>query len=176
MRLVVLFLLTVSISCWAQEMDQDSNQSTDFSTGPQYLMNFPVPEFLLQPIATPSLSLSTPPESNPNAAAAQGTGVLNPSAYEGLRAQTATESFWGVPTIPAESYAAGRASELGVSSAEPETSLGEGYFDAGVSRIVDDPESLRPIPLGDVARAAKANRQSVTRVFTNEDIARLDGR
>jgi hypothetical protein len=177
MRSITLFLLlALSGFCVAQDADQDTNRDTSFAAGPQYLMDFPVPASLLRPIETPSLDLSIPPATNPNAAPAQGTGELHAPGFGEWQSQAADErGFWGVPRISA-AYAPEESGESENVAAPPAAGLPAGYFDVGVSRIVTDVDSLRPIPLAEVARDAKAHPMKAARVFTNEDIARLRGR
>lgn len=168
MRLATLFFLVLSSVCVAQD--------TNFSAGPQYLMNFGSP-LLLHPIATPSLSLSTPPATTPAAPPEAGTGEPRTPAFGGLQTEAAIDRiYWGEPkTGPSEPSA--NSSEIALTATQPSLPLPAGFLDTGVTSITD-PESVHgeyEVSLGEVARSSKATRTHAERVYTNADIVRLRG-
>jgi len=147
-------------------------QDTNFPAGPQYLMNSASPLFL-QPIATPSLSLSGSPANPPAAATESGTG-----AEAAPTANVQTE----LPRIYyGESYVNGsageQASEIEISSQETST-LPASFVNVGVSQITDE-LALRDrgygMSAGEAAAFWKAHRIRASRVYTNADVARLHG-
>jgi len=147
-------------------------QDTNFSTGPQYLMNFGSPQFL-QPISTPTLSLSLPPAGTP-AVATEVTAETVP-APSGEKIQTdLPRIYWGDKN--AASTAEG-VSEIEVSSAQPSTLPG-GFVNAGVVQMVNARDVQARgygVSLGDVAAYWKARKLRAPRVYTNADVARLHG-
>ncbi len=160
-----------------------SAQDTNFSTGPQYLMNYGSP-LLLRPITTPTLSLSAPlvPPAN-TVTATPGTSAEQ--AVGGFQKQAAVNRiYWGVPEVTANPSEianesdTGKSSEIELNSAQPARALPSSIFNAGVTGMTDA-QSLREtgygVPLGDVAASWKATKPHATRVFTNADIARFHG-
>src|SRR5580692_4646860 len=76
------------------------NADTNFSAGPQYLMNSSSPN-LLRPIATPSLSLSAPLVAVPTASPEEGSGEPHTPAFPDLQTQSQIDRiYWGVSGIP----------------------------------------------------------------------------
>jgi hypothetical protein len=149
-------------------------QDTNFSTGPQYLMNYGSP-LLLHTIETPSLSLSTPLAASPNASPEQGSGEPRTPAFEGLQTQAAIDRiYWGVPTITAETSTKERPSGVVIISSRAATSMASSIFDTGVTSLADvDSVRASTVPLGDLARSLKADRRPGSHVFTNDDIEHL---
>lgn len=194
MRLTTLLFFFLAIGVIA------SAQDTNFSSGPQYLMNFGS-RILLRPIATPTLSLSAPLATAPTASPEEGSGEPHTPAFGELQSQAQIDRiYWGVSdisatTLQSESSAADivsakngsaekaaenreRSSEIELSSTRPTQPLPSSIFDAGVTGIADA-ASLRErgygMPLGDVATLLKANERHTVHVYTNADIARLHG-
>ena len=161
-------------------------QETNFSTGPQYLMNYGSPLFF-RPIATPNLSLSTPPATTPGAPAEEGTGEPDTRVVGGFKNQAAIDRiYWGVtpagtPIPPPEekpnpsqtemSTAAG-SNVIELSSGEPSRPLPSSIVDVGVAAVVEGQAGYF-VPVGEAAAYWKANKPALSRTFTNADIARL---
>jgi hypothetical protein len=172
---LLCFLLTLAGFCVAQ--------STNFPVGPQYLMNYGSPMFL-QPIATPTLSLSAPPASASVPAsepvAAPGTSALEtPSAELPVRPNFA-RIYWGGPkaTEAASSETASETASVVEISGTAPTNLPASIVNVGVQETVDA-QSLRERGYGvTVAEASsfwKTHKPRAPRVYTNRDIDRLHG-
>ena len=175
-------------------------QDTNFSTGPQYLLNDRSPLFL-RPIATPSLSLSAPPATTGRAPAEEGTGEPRSAAFGGFPSQAAIDCiYWGVPTLNEKSssqtnempraqssqtsvassseISGEKSSEIELTGAGPSNPLPASIADVGATAIADA-QSLRErgygVSLGEVAVYWKMNKARTARTYTNADIARLHG-
>jgi hypothetical protein len=164
------FFLALAAISFAQ------NSDTNFPNGPQYLINQSSP-FLLQSIATPTLSLLTPRAITPNAPAEEHSGEPDTRAFGELQNQSQIDQvYWGVnpngtpaPVPP----------EYVQNSAEAATApTYSGIFNAGVTRIATA-ESLREhgygASLAQIAAYWKAHKPHATRVYTDADIARVHG-
>jgi hypothetical protein len=163
-QLVTLAFLLLSALAFAQD--------TNFTTGPQYLMNYGSP-LLFHSIATPSLSLSTPPAASPNASPEQGSGEPRTPAFGGEPSQAAIDRiYWGVPTVKTMATIPERYSEIVLTSQAP-ANVPPSILDTGVTSMADANVASGTSSLADIARAAKANRRQPMRVFTNDDIGRL---
>jgi hypothetical protein len=166
------FFLAVAAISFAQNTD------TNFSTGPQYLINQNSPylnqnsPYLLQSIATPTLSLLTPRITTPNAPAEEHSGEPDTAAFGELQNQGQIDRvYWGVnpngtpAPVPPENL------QNSTQAATAPTS--SGIFNAGVTRIATA-ESLREhgygASLGQIAAYWKAHKLHATRVYTNADI------
>ena len=161
MRLASLFCLSVVL------VGISAAQDTNFSVGPQYLMNFGSPMFAT-PIATPSLSLEAPlpgipklPEIGP--AVQDQSYVANPE----LRRQADLfPVYYGYQPI----------SVVEITSAEPPRELPASITDVGVIGMTDA-QSLRQrgygAPVGDTAAFWKLHKPHALRVYTNADVQRL---
>jgi hypothetical protein len=178
----ICIFLTISAFAFAQ------NSDTNFSTGPQYLVNSSSPD-LLHSIATPSLSLSAPLAAAPTASPEEGSGEPHTAAFPDLQRQSQIDRiYWGVSDIPNDqateipvqdtASGAGKSSVIELSSSALIPSLPAHFLDTGVTSMLDS-DSLREhgygIPLGDVAATIKANKHPAARVYTNADISRLHG-
>jgi hypothetical protein len=190
-----------SFTCFffvAVALSSAQNTDTNFSTGPQYLIN-PNSPFLLRSIATPTLSLSAPPATTPTASPEEDTGEPHTPAFPDLQNQGQIDRvYWGVPSIgtnagsgemPAENPTENKEinGEIGPSEVQP-SKIGlnspqpiphwPSLFNVGVTGMAN-PESLREhgygISLGDVAAYWKAHKPHATRVYTNADVASLRG-
>jgi len=161
--LASLLLMTTGL-CAAQ----DSN----FSTGPQYLMNFGSPLFL-QPISTPSLSLSAALAPAPVATAEASAESVSTSP--GTQAQADLRRiYWGEQN----NVSAGEnVSEIELSSQQP-SELPASILNVGVAQSING-QGLEMrgygMTLGQVAARWKARKNHPPRLYTNADIARLHG-
>ena len=194
MRPAIYFCIFMALSAIAFSQSADTN----FSTGPQYLMNSSAPD-LLRPIATPSLSLSSPVVTAPTASAEEGSGEPHSPAFPDLQTQAQIDRiYWGVPNVANSQSAAGTegaspasetstlspesnprpSSVIELSSSQPLQPLPDHFLEVGVTSLADA-DSLRAhgygMPLGDVAAIQKANKRPAARVYTNADINRLHG-
>ena len=180
-------------------------QDTNFSVGPQYLVNTNSP-LLLHPIATPSMSLDaalapTPTASTPEAAPPSNTflgGVywgdhssseivdrrvstpsMSPSdtaLYMNAVAREVANQF-SLPAQPVSEEQLGP-SVIELSSVQPLVSLPASLLDLGVSATADTrslPEQGFGSPLGDVAAYWKAHKRQLSHTYTNIDVDRLHG-
>ena len=166
MRVATLFCLLAAFSGFALAQD------TNFSSGPQYLITGNSAMFL-RPIATPSLSLSTPPSSlispTPEPASAEASSPTMQALTPTASPENLSQIYWGSPQTPQPT------SEVEISSTEPVNPLPPSFFDTGVTGMTNA-ETLRErgygIPLGDVAKYWKSHKRP-PRVFTNADVERL---
>jgi hypothetical protein len=161
MRLASLFCLLVVL------VGISAAQDTNFSVGPQYLMNFGSPMFAT-PIATPSLSLEAPlpgipklPEIGP--AVENQSYVANP---ELRREADLFPVYYGYQPV----------SIIEITSAEPPRELPASITDVGVIGMTDA-QSLRErgygVPVGDTASFWKTHKPHAPRIYTNADVQRL---
>lgn len=163
---LLCFVFAVAGVCLAQ----DSN----FSTGPQYLMNYGSPQFL-RPISTPSLSLSTPTASIPaTEAVAPPETPSSPSTGSQSPADLA-RVYWGGPDVNA---AASETSVIEVSGTTAPTNLPASIVNVGVQETADA-QSLRErgygVTVSEASSFWKTHKPHAARVFTNRDIERLHG-
>jgi hypothetical protein len=159
-------------------------QDTNFPVGPQYLATSNSPLFL-QPIATPTLSLSAPLPS----LSAPATEALPqpPSPTAGLPQPDLTRILWGEPKGAEPKVGVPEVGELAtgenvaenvieISSAEPPRPLPASIIDTGVTGMTSA-QSLRElgygIPLGETAQFWKTHKPHAPRVYTNADVRRL---
>ena len=184
MRRVIWLFVFLAIPAMVFSQSADTN----FSTGPQYLMNSNSPN-LLRPIATPSLSLSAPLVAVPTASPEEGSGEPHTPAFPDLQTQSQIDRiYWGVSGIPNRQVAetpsqaiedtAEDSSVIELSASQPSQPLPAHLLEVGVTSFADA-GSLREhgygMPLGDVAAIVKANKRPAARVYTNADINRLHG-
>jgi hypothetical protein len=170
MRLATLFCSVLVMAGFSAAQD------TNFSVGPQYLMTSGSPLFA-QPIATPSLSLSTPPASLSAAATEANSEPSSSSA--GLPSQPdLTRIYWGRPDVVENTAenANGNVSEIEITSAQPTSALPASILDSGVTGMTTV-QALRQrgygVPLGDTAAFWKSHKPHAIRVYTNADVQRL---
>jgi hypothetical protein len=154
-------------------------QDSNFSAGPQYLMNYGSPMFM-RSIATPTLSLS---ETAPVAVAApEATSSPVSSAGNSAESSAAVPQpsdlasvYWGSRENepPAESGAV-----IEVSGTTPPANLPASIFNVGVQETVDAQE-LRQRGYGvSVSEASvfwKGHKPRAVRVFTNRDVEKFHG-
>jgi hypothetical protein len=146
-------------------------QDTNFSTGPQYLMNGS--PLFARSISTPTLALPAPPRE---------IGASN--ATEGLRA--GAENQTAVPPTHPDAnlfpiyYGTTPPSviEISFSSGPFSTPLPPSILDDGVWEITTA-QALRErghgVTLAEAAAHGKAGMRHATRVYTNADVERLHG-
>jgi len=156
-----------------------SGQDTNFSTGPQYLMNYGSPLFAV-PISTPSLSLAGPPI---EAGARNATGVLIAGAADdyvlpplavALPKIDLFPIFYGNPSFNVNvveiSFSASSGSSL--------AALPPSILDSGVWQITTT-QGLRDrgygLTIAEAAARSKAQIRHANRVYTNADTDRLHG-
>lgn len=166
MRLVSLFYLLLVVA------GISTAQDTNFTVGPQYLITTDSTLFL-QPIATPSLSLSAPLPSLRDAAPETPVSYEASSASAELPSQTDfARIYWGKPQFGEN------VSVVEVSSAEPERALPVSMLDVGVTELTDA-QSLRErgigVTLGEAASFWRGHRPHAEHVYTNADVERLHG-
>jgi hypothetical protein len=149
-------------------------QDTSFSSGPQYLITGGSPMFL-QPIATPSLSLSAP-LSIPSAPA---EAVPEPSSpFAGTPPQPdLTRIFWGEPLSERVNQSVIEpASEIELTSTQPLQPLPASIVETGVTGMTNA-QTLHMwgygAPLGETASFWKTHKRHAARVYTNADVQRL---
>ena len=148
-------------------------QDSNFSAGPQYLMNFGSPMFL-RPIATPTLSLSettsgpvaeavAAPETSSTAARPQGQADL-------------TRIYWGGPET--SEAVTETASVIEISGTTAPGNLPASIVNVGVQETVDA-QALRErgygVTIAEATSFWKIHKPHAVRVFTNRDVERLHG-
>jgi len=144
-------------------------QDTNFSTGPQYLLNGS--PLFARPIATPSLSLQTPLD---QPADHSGSDALAEQAVENKLEELTPIDFFSIYYKPptAEEIVVSNNSEAQGESRQLPSSIVE----SGVTQMIDA-ETLRQLVYGlSLAEAAtqwKARKSAPVRTYTNEDIERL---
>jgi len=149
-------------------------QDTSFSAGPQYLIT--TDPMFLHSIATPSLSLG---EGAPAAVIPFATQTV---ATEPVPTETALPPSTGTPSVTDFSRiywgspVAAPSSEIEITSAALPPNLPAGIFEPGVTGITNA-QTLRQrgygLSVAEAAAYSKANKRRASRVFTNEDLARL---
>jgi hypothetical protein len=161
MRLASLFCLSIVL------VGISAAQDTNFSVGPQYLMNFGSPMFAT-PIATPSLSLEAPLPGIPKLPEI-GPVVQDQSYVANSELRHEADLF---PVY----YGYRPISVIEISSAEPARELPASITDVGVTGMTSA-QSLRErgygVPVGDTASFWKTHKPHAPRVYTNADVARL---
>src|SRR5450432_669388 len=163
-------LLLFGLTLVGMSAAQDSN----FSVGPQYLMNYGSPMFM-RPIATPTLSLSetalvalaAPQASSSSGAAESSAAVPQPSDLAGV--------YWG----SGESEAAVETGAvIEVSGADSPANLPASILNVGVQETVDGQE-LRErgygVSVSEASAYWKGHKPRAVRVFTNRDVEKLHG-
>jgi hypothetical protein len=171
-----LFCCTLFVlSAAGMAFTQDSN----FSTGPQYLMNYGSPLFM-GPISTPSMSLNGPPLQT---GARDATGVLIagagnqdvlPPSPDALPKIDLFPIFYGNPSFNVNvveiSFSASSGSSL--------AALPPSILDSGVWQITTM-QGLRDrgygLTIAEAAARSKAQIRHANRVYTNADTDRLHG-
>lgn len=154
-------------------------QDTNFSDGPQYLMNYGSPLFL-HPIATPTLSLDTPRMATRNAPAEEHTGTPDTAAVGEFRNQAQVNwIYWGASDVTLNRLSTAQTSPQPRGQAENTAPIAletAPLFDVGVTGFAST-QLLREggygAPLGDIATYWKNRHLRATHVYTNADIARL---
>jgi hypothetical protein len=151
-----------------------SAQDSNFSVGPQYLMNFGSPLFL-QPIATPTLSLG---EVTPMRAVAEAGGGTQFSITSAAT-QSPLDLFPIYYGEPKASDGVGETSSvIEMSGTEAPPNLPASIVNVGVQETVDA-QSLRArgygVTVGEASAFWKAHKPRAVRVFTNRDVERLHG-
>jgi hypothetical protein len=175
MRLASLFCTLIALA------GISTAQDTNFPVGPQYLITSDSPMFL-RPIATPTMSLSTPSASN--GATPVGAPEIPPPPAELPTQPDLTRIFWGAPETQdkgrderdKEANENERTSDIEITSAGPSRALPPSILDVGVTGMTDA-QSLRErgygVPLGDAASLWKTHKPHASRVYTNADVERL---
>lgn len=148
-------------------------QDTNFTTGPQYLMNYGSP-LLMHSIATPSLDLNAPLVNALPQASSQEQPAPTPAAPPS--SADLTRIYWGEPATAAS--ARENVSEIEISSPQAAPTLPAGFLDVGVTEI-SDAQSLAErgygMTLAEAAAYSQAHRAHASHVYTNEDLAHLHG-
>jgi len=167
-----IVVITAVLSCVAACSAQDTN----FSQGPQYLMNYGSPHFL-HPIQTPSLDLSAPRAESPNAPATEHTGQPDSPGFGGLLDESQVDQVYygvqpnGLPLPPSSTV-------VEIVLAGPASPAGSAIFNAGVGAIANS-SSLHDqgygVSLAEDAAYWRAHKPHAARVYTNADIERLHG-
>ena len=155
-----------------------SGQDTNFSSGPQYLLNSDQMKngslLFARPISTPSMSLEAPPlevgASNATGALVAGAGNQNvlPPTPDALPKTDLLPIFYGPP--PA------RVIEISSPSEPSANQLPSSILDVGVWQMTTA-KALREhgygVTLVEAAAYGKAQTRHANRVYTNADIDRL---
>jgi hypothetical protein len=155
-------------------------QDTNFSSGPQYLLNSNQmkngPAFLARPISTPSMSLEAPPL---EVGASNATGVLIVGAGNQNVLPPTPDALPKIDLLPVY-YGAPPPSviEVGFASESSANQLPASILDTGVWQMTTA-KALRErgygLTLAEGAAHGKAQTRHANRVYTNADIDRLHG-
>ena len=141
-------------------------QSTNFPTGPQYLITYGSPLFL-HSIATPSMNLDAPLPSVPPPVIETSTADLSSAPASTPNPAGLASIYWGPATEVIE-----------ITSEEPPAPLPASIAGVGVTGMTDA-SSLRErgygVSLGETAALWKAHKGRAKRVYTNDDLERLHG-
>lgn len=177
MRLATLLSLVFVLAGVSFAQGQ-SNQDTNFRTGPQYLDTFP-PDTYLTPLTTPSLSfpaqLTPTQQEQSEEVMGVGTSAPLPPAYT-QGAPSPSQIYWGMPA-PGAGYEA--PSEEQAAGPEAPTNLPSGFIDLGVSRILTERELHQQgsgFSLAQDARYWRVHRAAIVPLYTNADIQKLQGK
>ena len=182
MRLATLFCVLLALA------GINFAQDTNFPTGPQYLING-APILFLTSIATPSMSLSTPPatlsaSAFPQIPASAGIPPLadlsriywGPPATDVQAADTVSENIEEAPSNSARKGTSENVSEIIITSAQSPIALPASILDTGVTGMTTA-QTLRirgfGVPLGDAAIFWKTHQPHAARVYTTADVQRL---
>jgi hypothetical protein len=170
MRLAASFSLVAALGVSLALALPSAAQDTNFSTGPQYLVNGS--PLFARPITTPSLSLETPLD---QPTAQSGSDALVEQAVENKLEQ-------GPPLNFSSIYYGPPAAEGTVVSSNNSEAHGEvlqfpsSIAESGVTQMIDA-QTLRQrgygLTLAEAAAQWKARKSSPVRTYTNEDIERL---
>ena len=172
MRLGTIFCLLLALTAISAAQD------TNFPEGPQYLVTSNSPMFL-RPIATPSLSLSAPPQSL-NAPTTEALPEP-PSPTAGLPQPDLTRILWGEPKEAEPASAENVAKNvtetvIEITSTAPPRALPASIVDTGVTGMTTA-QSLREfgygLPLAETAQFWKTHKPHSPRIYTNADVQRL---
>jgi hypothetical protein len=160
-------------------------QDSNFSVGPQYLMNYGSPQFL-RPIATPSLSLSAPlapiSSTETGTVAAPEISSVSVGVSTGSATGPATGSqnqadfariYWGGPEVTEP-----ESSVVEVSGTATASNLPASIVNVGVQETVDAKslgERGYGVTVSEMSTFWKTHKRPATRHFTNRDIERLHG-
>ena len=146
-------------------------QDTNFSTGPQYLLNGS--PLFARPIATPSLSLETPldqPTDHSGSEALAEPAVE--SKLEQLRSVDLSSIFYARPSVGEIVMSSQRAEETEGSAPQLPASI----FESGVTGTIDTQalgERGDGFGLAEAAAQWKARKNAPVRTYTNLDIERM---
>lgn len=148
-------------------------QDTSFPVGPQYLITGGSP-YLLQPIATPTLSFTPPVTAPPAESEVSGSEQV---VYTPARVPTTDFSQIYLGGSNSGENAGEHISEIGITSEEASATPAS-IINVGVAQVID-PQSLREngygMSLAEAAAFWKTHRARVAHVYTNVDITRLHG-
>ena len=168
-----IFCFTIVLSFLGTAFSQDTN----FSTGPQYLMNFGSPLFA-RPISTPSMTLSGPSLEigADNASGVLIAGAENQTALPSLAvAQPKIDLFptyYGVTAVSVIEVSF--AEDVGASGNQLPGSISDnGVFGETTAQALR--ERGYGVSLVEAAAYQKAHAGHPARVYTNDDIERMHG-
>ena len=172
--------MRVSLCCMLLVLSAEIafGQDTNFSTGPQYLLNSDQvkngPSFLARPISTPSMSLEAPPldvgANNATGVLIAGAGNQNvlPPAPDALPTIDLLHIYYGAPppsVIEVSSASESSANQL------PASILDTGVWQMTTAKALRD--RGYGLTLAEGAAYGKAQTRHANRVYTNADIDRL---
>ena len=168
-------LLVFGLTLVGLSAAQDSN----FSVGPQYLMNYGSPMFM-RPIATPTLSLSeTTRVSAPETSGSSSSSTSSSPAAESPAAvpqpANLASVYWG--SRDGET-AVETGAVIEVSGAVPPANLPASILNVGVQETADARE-LRErgyaVSVSEASAFWKAHKPRAVRAFTNRDVEKFHG-
>jgi hypothetical protein len=168
--LVCLLFWVVGLAAAQQTYPEQT--TTNFSSGPQYMVNTPNPQFL-QPLETPHASPTqqmgtTSPQSGQTEPITV-PGVPGPANLPQIYWGNWYSGDWEQPPMP-------EGEEVTAPESEYARPLPPGFFDAGVTAMTTDRilrEEGYGMTVAEAARYWKAHKTPVAHVYTNKDIERL---
>ena len=152
-------------------------QDSNFSAGPQYLMNYGSPMFM-RPIATPTMSLSeTAPVAvaAPEASSSSASGSSPESSPAVPQPSDLASVYWGSreSETPGETGAV-----IEVSGTVPPSNLPASIFNVGVEETMDAQELRQRgygVSVSEASAFWKGHKPRAVRVFTNRDVEKFHG-
>jgi hypothetical protein len=148
-------------------------QDSNFSVGPQYLMNYGSPMFL-RPIATPTMSLS---ETAPAAVVVPEASASSAGTSAAAQGQVdLTRVYWGDHDATEPAGETGGVIEISGSASA--ANLPGSIVEVGVQETVDA-QALRlrgyGVTVSEASAFWKVHKPHAVRVFTNRDVEKLHG-
>lgn len=154
-------------------------QDSNFSSGPQYLMNYGSP-FFARPISTPSLSLMSPSLDAGASNATQGlvagaeNRIVPPSQPDAPPRANLFPIFYGPPAASMVEVSFSETSSASLASPHPASILDTGVLQATTAQALR--ERGYGVTVAEAAAHSKTATHHAPRIYTNADIDQLHGK